>query len=457
MKQTLTIRTEKFIKTTEMTIAKLKKREHFHPSGKGKFHETTKIFKGIIIVGLGLFFALHCNSAPAPGKNKTMVVVIDPGHGGKDPGAVAKGIQEKDVVLAIGLKLGKYINENFPDVKVVFTRNTDVFVPLIDRSRIANRNKADLFISLHANTCGTPSTGGTETFILGEARLDENFDVAKKENSVIIMEDNYKVTYEGFDPNSAESYIIFANYQESYLNQSLSFADDIQRQFKTRLDNSNRGVKQAGFLVLRQSSMPSVLVETGFVSNPADANKLKSEEGQHVIAHSILEAFKRFRAKTLGTPISKEHIAQTAKDTSKHKTNAENKPQTVSQPKTEEAQPILAEKKDSVVPASPLKVEETINVKNDSIAQKAVVESATYYTVQIGANTTPVEPNAANFKGIKDVRREKSDKYYRYYVGKEGSLESIAAVLKQIKAKFSQAFVVYFVDGKRTIINADTK
>lgn len=449
MKQTLTIRTEKFIKPTEMTIAEPKKREHFH--------EIAQIFRGILIAGLGLFFALNCDAAQAPGKNKTMVVVIDPGHGGKDPGAVAKGIQEKDVVLAIGLKLGKYINENFPDVKVIYTRNTDVFVPLIDRSRIANKNKADLFISLHANTCGTPSTGGTETFILGEARLDENFDVAKKENSVIIMEDNYKVTYEGFDPNSAESYIIFANYQESYLNQSVSFADDIQRQFKNRLDNSNRGVKQAGFLVLRQSSMPSVLVETGFVSNPADANKLKSEEGQHIIAHSILEAFKRFRAKTLGTPIPKEHIAQTAKDTSKHVAIAENKPQTISQPKTEEPQPVIAEKKDSTAAASVIKVEETPKVKNDSIAQKAIVEGASYYTIQIGANTVPVEPNAANFKGIKDVRREKSDKYYRYYIGKETSIESIAAVLKQIKAKFSQAFIVYFVDGKRTIINAETK
>ena len=178
-----------------------------------------------------------------------MVVVIDPGHGGKDPGAVSKGIQEKDVVLGIGLKLGKYINENFPDVKVVFTRNTDVFVPLIDRSRIANKNKADLFISLHANTCGTPSLRGTETFVLGLHRSNDNLDVAKKENSVILMEDNYRQTYEGFDPNSSESYIMFEMVQDNYLDQSLSFADDIQRQFKSRLESSNRGVKQAGFLV----------------------------------------------------------------------------------------------------------------------------------------------------------------------------------------------------------------
>lgn len=261
-----------------------------------------------------------------------MLVIIDPGHGGKDPGAVAKGVREKDVVLGVGLKLGKFMNENFPDVKVIFTRNTDVFVPLIERSRIANKNKADLFISIHANYCSTPAIRGTETFVLGLHRSNDNLDVAKKENSVILLEDNYSKTYEGFDPNSSESYIMFEMAQDIYMDQSLSFADDIQHQFKSRLKNSSRGVKQAGFLVLRQSSMPSVLVETGFLSNQTEANYLKSEEGQKEIALSIFDAFRKFKDRNSGvnTPVTAEAKLTPANHQNTETTKpAENKPVTI--------------------------------------------------------------------------------------------------------------------------------
>lgn len=420
--------------------------------------------KSIILLIVSIFITENSFAADGVTKaNKAMVVVIDPGHGGKDPGAVNKGIQEKDVVLGIGLKLGRYISENFPDVKVIYTRSTDVFVPLIDRSRIANKSKADLFISLHANTCGTPGIGGTETFVLGLHRSKENLDVAKKENSVILMEENYSTTYEGFDPNSSESYIMFELVQDTYLDQSLSFADDIQRQFKSRLQSSNRGVKQAGFLVLRQSSMPSVLVETGFVSNQADANHLKSDEGQQAIANSILEAFRRFRNRSSGITTPASHIAATTKpeptetngqpEKKSEKTEvtpteiqpvAENKAPEV---KTEENKPAVQEKVDTEIQAN----------STDTASNKQVAASETYYSVQIGANTTPVEPVASNFKGLKEVRREKTDKYYRYYVGKEASLEKITPILQQIKTKFSQAFIVYFIDGKRTIINTISK
>ena len=388
-----------------------------------------------------------------------MVVVIDPGHGGKDPGAVSRGIQEKDVVLGIGLKLGKYITENFQDVKVIFTRNTDIFVPLIDRSRIANKNKADLFISLHANTCGTPSLRGTETFVLGLHRSNENLDVAKKENSVILMEDNYKQTYEGFDPNSSESYIMFELVQDNYLDQSLSFADDIQRQFKSRLESSNRGVKQAGFLVLRESSMPSVLVETGFVSNQAEANYLKSDEGQQVIASSIFDAFRRFKSKSSGSSVPERHTVNstTKPDTSSltvlPEKKKENKPEEKTEIKSEENKP---ETTKQIIVAEKTRSTEVPITTVDTLSDNKVASNETYYSVQIGANTTPIEPSAANFKGLKEVRREKTDKYYRYYIGKETSIESITPILQQIKLKFSQAFIVYFIDGKRTIINTNS-
>jgi len=378
-----------------------------------------------------------------------MVVVIDPGHGGKDPGAVSKGIQEKDVVLGIGLKLGKYISENYPDVKVIFTRNTDIFVPLIDRSRIANKSKADLFISLHANTCGTPALRGTETFVLGLSRSNENLDVAKKENSVILREDNYKETYEGFDPNSSESYIMFELVQNTYLDQSLSFADDIQHQFKSRLEGSNRGVKQDRFLVLRLSAMPSVLIETGFVSNQAEAIYLKSESGQQVIARSIFDAFRKFKTRSSGSNGREIPVANSkAKpDTSTHSVLPE-KPEEKAKPEANEKVVVQQE-------ASPAK-EPVASVDTLSKSNNSGVNGSAYYSVQIGANTIALEPSAANFKGLKEVRREKTDKYYRYYIGKEATLENITPILQKIKLKFSQAFIVYFIDGKRTIINASS-
>lgn len=391
-------------------------------------------------------------SASSGNSSKALVVVIDPGHGGKDPGAVSRGIREKDVVLGIGLKLGKYINDNYPDVKVVFTRNTDVFVPLIDRSKIANKNKADLFISLHANHCGTPAIRGTETFVLGLHRSEDNLEVAKKENSVILLEEDYTTTYEGFDPNLSESYIMFELVQDLYLDQSLTFADAIQNQFKSRLSTSNRGVKQAGFLVLRQSSMPSVLIETGFLSNSAEAGYLASEEGQNNLALSIFEAFRKFKSRNSGSGNQVVAGNQAAGSTT-----VPQKQEQKSTEKQELKKPESAKTADSTVKT--VAANKKTEAKSE-ITQAAVplpnnlpTDSNIYYSVQIGANTTPVEPVAANFKGLKEVRREKTDKYYRYYIGKENSIEKITPLWQQIKLKFPQAFIVSFTDGKRIIID----
>jgi len=417
--------------------------------------------KYVLLLILSIFISERSFSVTTFNKiSKQLVVVIDPGHGGKDPGAISRGIQEKDVVLGIGLKLGKYISDSYPDVKVIFTRNTDVFVPLIDRSRKANKNKADLFISLHANTCGTPSLRGTETFVLGLSRSNENLDVAKKENSVILKEDNYKETYEGFDPNSSESYIMFEMVQNAYLDQSLSFADDIQQQFKSRMESSNRGVKQAGFLVLRESSMPSVLVETGFVSNQAEANYLKSEEGQRTIALSIMEAFKKFEnrnsassiiskneTKEKSIKVSEKALVESVKDSNQAKIENESKE-------------LVNKNKQEVMPQMAVatnKTEPTDKAKTNEIPTNINPESKGYFSIQIGANTTPLDPTPSNFKGLKNVRRDKIDKYYRYYVENENSLENAVALLNKIKIKFPQAFIVSFIDGKRNIINLESK
>ena len=429
-------------------------------------------YKAFILLFLGVIVSEYSFSSEQRTKNeKTMVVVIDPGHGGKDPGAVNKGIREKDVVLGIGLKLGKLLNDNYSDVKVVFTRSTDVFIPLIERSRIANRNKADLFISIHANHCGTPSTRGTETFVLGLHRSADNLEVAKKENSVILLEEDYKENYEGFDPNLSESYIMFELVQDIYMDQSLSFADAIQNQFKTHLTNTlNRGVKQAGFLVLRQSSMPSVLIESGFLSNHSEANFLNSSEGQQNIAVSIFEAFRKFKSKNSVSPArvintEKQALAvnETTSANSKQKTEittevAENlpeKPATTSE-KTSAEKPEAINQSKNISPDQSDKTlqkqEDNSNSKDSAIKDKEIVGNV-YYSVQIGASTTQVEPIAANFKGLREIRRDKTDKYYRYYIGKETSINKIKPILQQIKSKFPQAFIVSFVDGKRVIID----
>ena len=380
--------------------------------------------------------------------SRQFIVVIDPGHGGKDPGAVNKSIREKDIVLGIGLKLGKLINENHPDVKVVYTRNTDVFIPLIERSRIANKIKADLFISLHANFCATPSIRGTETFTLGLHRSEDNLEIAKKENSVILLEEDYNTTYEGFDPNLSESYIMFELMQSSYLKQSVSFATEIQQQFKSHLSSTDRSVKQAGFLVLRQSSMPSVLIETGFLSNQAEANYLNSEDGQRNIALSIFEAFSKFKSKSSGSVNSKatEVMASHQKP---QDTLVKQEVQTVNQ-KTEEK--IKEEIVISTIDSEKMEPEKADTASLSNVTEIVKSENNNYYSVQIGANTTPIEPVASNFKGLKEVRREKTDQYYRYFVGNESNIENVQSILKQIKLKFPEAFIVSFVDGKKVLL-----
>lgn len=221
-------------------------------------------------------------------------VVLDAGHGGHDPGTNWGGVREKHVALSITLKVGKMIKENMPDVKVIYTRDDDTFVELYERANIANRSHADLFISIHCNANNSTRPYGSETYTLGLHRTEDNFEVAKRENQVIYLEENYKENYEGFDPNSPESYIIFSLYQSQNMAKSISLAARIQQEFK-KAGRHNRGVKQAGFLVIRETSMPSVLVETGFVSNASERQFLNSYEGQMKLARSIYNAFKSYK------------------------------------------------------------------------------------------------------------------------------------------------------------------
>jgi len=227
--------------------------------------------------------------------NNIWTVVIDPGHGGKDPGTMGRKCKEADIVLGIGIKLGKYIEQNFSDVKVIYTRKTNRFVELHKRANIANKNKADLFISIHADWYSNSRITGPSTYAMGIHKNKENLALAQKENAVITLEEDYTTKYEGFDPNSPESYIIFSLMQNTYLDQSLEFASFVQDQFRERAKRHDRGVRQAGFLVLAQTTMPSVLIETGFVSNPSEEKYLISQQGQEHIASAIYRAFKEYK------------------------------------------------------------------------------------------------------------------------------------------------------------------
>jgi N-acetylmuramoyl-L-alanine amidase len=227
---------------------------------------------------------------------KVNTIVIDAGHGGKDPGTIGKASnKEKDIALSISLKLGEYIQKNIPGVKVIQTRKDDRYVIWDERANIANRNKADLFISVHVNASPSPQVYGTETWVMGLHKSESNLAVAKRENSVILLDENSKERAEGFDPNSPESYILFSLTQSAYTESSLKLAAKIQEQFEKRVGRKNHGVKQAGFLVLWKTAMPSVLVEVGFLSNEKEEQFLASEKGQDLLASGIFRAVREYK------------------------------------------------------------------------------------------------------------------------------------------------------------------
>ena len=237
-------------------------------------------------------------------------VVIDAGHGGKDPGTIGKKSQEKEITLQIALKLAALMREQCKDVTVICTRTTDEFVELFERAEIANRSKADLFISIHCNANPKNSFHGAETYIMGLHRTSANLEIAKKENASILMEPDYSTNYQGFDPNTDESYITFTLFQNAFLDQSTELASDIQDEMKDRVGMNDRGVRQAGFLVLYKTTMPSVLVETGFLSNPEEERFLMSQKGQQYIASAICRAFTKFKAKIEGSGTEPETLSE---------------------------------------------------------------------------------------------------------------------------------------------------
>jgi len=249
-----------------------------------------------------LFVIMSCMSAlleaQVTADNKLQTIVIDPGHGGKDPGTMGTkrySVYEKHVALSVALKLGKYISEAFPDIRVVYTRKEDVFLELNERTDLANDLDADLFISIHCDGFTNSDASGASVFVMGISKLKANLDVAMRENSAIYMEDNYKQKYGGFDPKTPESYIVFSLMQNTYLEQSLQFAEEVEREFATKANRKSRGVKQAPFYVISRTKMPSVLIECGFLTNPQEEDFLHSLNGQDYLASAIFRAFRSYK------------------------------------------------------------------------------------------------------------------------------------------------------------------
>jgi N-acetylmuramoyl-L-alanine amidase len=250
---------------------------------------------GLILLLIAITL-LNSSSTFPPRDYKVDVIVIDAGHGGKDNGTHGKFLKEKDLALKTALKLGSYIEKNLPEVKVIYTRKDDRYLALDERAAIANKAKADLFICIHANANPNTKAFGTETFVMGLTKEGKNFEVSKRENSVILMDEDYKERYEGFDPSSPESFILFSLTQSAYQESSLRFAQKVEDQFKSRIGRTSRGVKQDVFWVLWSTAMPSVLIETGFLTNNQEEKFLASENGQDLIATGIYRAFKEYKS-----------------------------------------------------------------------------------------------------------------------------------------------------------------
>ena len=355
---------------------------------------------------------------------------------------VAKS-KEKDVALAISLRFGKLIEENLKDVKVIYTRKSDVFVELHERAEIANNNKADVFICIHCNS-GPKSAYGTETFALGLHKSEDNLKVAQRENASILMESDYQKKYEGFDPKSPEAYIIFSLYQNAFIDQSLNLSSKIENQFKKQEGRLDRGVKQAGFLVLWRTTMPSILIETGFLTNSNEEKYMISEEGQNKIALSIFNAFKQYKiemetGKSTLVPKEQEKIKKNA---SEIKDNANDSviAQKVEQPK------------ELTVTADESQKEK---IKKEILPSDTTGKSTPNITFRIQIVTAsaqkPLSKNSSIFKGMTDISTEKiADGILKYTVGNFTDFQEAIKYQTQMRAKgFKDAFVVIYNNEKR--------
>ncbi|TRX22445.1 N-acetylmuramoyl-L-alanine amidase [Flavobacterium franklandianum] len=381
-------------------------------SNKTKFVKILKLMKEFSRSSIKLSFMIWFVYSSVFAQSDIFRVALDAGHGDHDFGAVYSGRVEKNINLALVLKVGKLLEQN-PKIDVIYTRKTDVFIDLIERANIANRADATIFVSIHCNANKNTSASGTETYVMGMSKLASNLEAAKKENSVISLEKDYKQKYEGFDPNSPETMLGMTIMQEEYLEYSISLASKIEDRFADLgKEIRHGGVKQAPFMVLHKAYMPRVLVETGFISNPVEGNLLNSEEGQNDIAQAIADAIVSYKREYFGADATdninertfKKIIAKQVKDTS---STIEKK---------------QVENKDS---------------------------SAIIFKVQLSASVKNVELISSNFKGLKNITMSSEGKYYKYMYGEASNYEDAKKLLQEAKSKgYDSAYIIAFKNGE---------
>jgi len=354
----------------------------------------------IVFLLFSIFFILFFGTNKIQSQEKPFVVVLDAGHGGHDSGNRGNGYYEKNIALSIALNIGKTL-EKTRGFKIIYTRKTDVFVDLIQRANIANKADADLFVSIHCDAFTSSQAFGAGTFVLGLHENERNFKVAQKENSVIFLEEDYEKNYDGFNPNDPESVISLILMQQTYLDQSINLASTIQKSFVENLNRKDRTVKQAGFIVLKYTYMPSVLVETGFLTNRSEGAYLNSSAGQVKMASAIAKAiinYKNNRAASFETEA---------------------------------------------------KTQITVNKSMSNLNRNDI-----YFAVQISASRRKINLKSYNFKGLKDIWRTKSEKLYRYYTGKSFTIENAKKKLEEAKNKgYSNAFIVAYKGDKKISIS----
>lgn len=356
------------------------------------------------------------------GQSNVFKVTLDAGHGAHDFGAVYNGHVEKNIALAIVLKVGKILEEN-PKIDVIYTRKTDIFIDLIERANIANRADANIFVSIHCNANKNTVADGTETYVMGMTKVASNLEAAKKENSVITLEKDYKQKYEGFDPNSPETMIGMTLMQEEYLDNSISMASKVEEEFAALGKKLRQGgVKQAPYMVLHKAYMPRILIETGFISNPVEGNILDSEEGQDDIANAIANAIISYKKEYFGNgnlegdndKPSRKIIEKPIKDTA-----TSVKQQLMDVPVTKKTSP------------------------------NQVMADGVIFKVQLSASVNKVELDSKNFKGLKNISISQTKNLYKYMYGETSNYEEGKKLLQEAKSKgYKNAYLIAFKDGK---------
>lgn len=393
-----------------------------------------RYMKKRILMLLGMTFLLAVVAVAA---NKKFTLVIDAGHGGHDTGALGAFSKEKNINLNVALAFGRYVESNCPDVKVIYTRKTDVFIPLHTRADIANRNKADLFISVHTNAVPKgKQVRGLETYTLGMHRAGTNLEVAKRENSVILIEKDYKQRYEGFDPNSSESYIMFEFMQDKNMAQSVELARYVQKHACASANRQNKGVKQAGFLVLRETSMPSCLIELGFITTPDEERYLNSKDGIDRLGYGIYKAFLDYKRKYDGR-ITVPYQAE--------QSPSANIPSIVppSEKKEEQAKttvPVKIQKEPAVKPA-------TVEVVKDEEVQKQ--DSTLVFKVQVMASPSREKISKKKLNGQPVAECFEEGGFYKYTVGNSEDYDEIVKIRESLVGNFPEAFIIAFKGGEK--------